>query len=399
MFGALQARDYRLLWLGMLVSNVGSWMQLVALGWQVYLLTDSPFYLGLVGLARALPVFVFALVGGVVADRFDRRHVMLAANLVSMVCAALLGVLTLSGQATVWAVIALAFVTAGAFAFEVPARQSLIPDLVPRQHMVNAIGLNGAAFNAASVVGPSLAALAIDWFGLGWAYLANSASFLAVNLALLLMKAAPRPALGSSHGMLGTLLEGLRYVGRTPLMLVLLSSVAILSLLVRPYVQLMPVFARDVLGGDATNLGLLLATAGIGALGGSLAVAYFGSFPGRGLVLLLMGGLFALSIVGFSMSRSVVLSAVLTMLSGFASTFYLASTNSMLQINARAGLRGRVVSLYSLVVMGFMPLGSMLLGSLGDAFGVPLALAACAAIALAWVTIVAVAFPHLRRLE
>jgi len=399
MFGALQVRDYRLLWIGLVISNVGSWMQLIALGWHVYLLTSSPFYLGLLGLARALPVFVFSLLGGVLADRVDRRQVMLAANTASLVFAGLLGLLTATGVATVWHVLALALLAAAAASFEVPARQSLMPELVPKEQVVNAIGLNSAAFNGAGIIGPALGALAIDWLGIGAAYLLNSISFLAVILGVWLMRTPRSGGAGVGAGMFGPLLEGLRYVRRTTTVLALVLTVAVVSLLCRPYTQLMPAFARDVLGGDASSLGLLMAASGVGAFGASLLVAYLGSFRRRGLVLLAMAGLFALALLAFAVSRWMLLSALLSGLAGFASTFYLSTTNTMLQLTAPPGLRGRVISLYALIVMGLMPLGTLVLGSLGDALGVPLAVALGSAIVLLWVGGVALAVPGVKLLE
>jgi MFS family permease len=400
MFGALGVRDYRLLWIGLIVSNVGSWMQLVALGWHIYLLTDSPFFLGLVGLARAVPVFLLALVGGVVADRADRRQVMIAANGAALLFSGLLGLLTLAGAASVWLVLALALLNAASFSFEVPARQSLMPQLVPREQMVNAIGLNTAAFNAAGVVGPALAALVIGWLGIGAAYLINAVSFLAVILGTWAIRSpVSRPATGSTGGMLGPLLEGLRYVRHTPVMLALVVTVTVVSLLGRPYVQVMPVFARDVLSGDERTLGLLLATSGVGALVGSLLVAYQGAYPGRGLVLLGTGGGLGLALLLFAGSRWLVPSVALSGLAGLASTYYLATTNSMLQTTAPPALRGRVISLYSLVVMGVMPLGGMVLGAAGSLIGVPLTVALGGLVTLLWATAIGLVVPAVRRLE
>jgi MFS family permease len=399
MFGALRVRDYRLLWLGLVVSNVGSWMQLVALGWHVYLLTESPLFLGLIGLARAVPVFAFALVGGVVADRADRRRVMIAANAAALVFSALLGLLTIAGVASVWALLALALLTAASFSFEMPARQSLMPELVPREHMVNAIGLNAASFNAAGVVGPALAALVIGWLGIGAAYLINAASFLAVILATRMIHPLSAREGAVPGGMLQPLLEGIGYVRRSRVVLALLLTVAVASLLSRPYVQLMPVFARDVLGGDERTLGLLLAASGVGALIGSLLVAFLGAFPGRGLVLLGAGALLGLTLLLFAGSRWIAPSLVLSGLAGLTSTYYLATTNSMLQSTAPPALRGRVISLYSLVVMGFMPLGSMLLGASGSLIGVPLTVALGGLVTLLWAAAVGLAVPAVQRLE
>lgn len=398
-FSALRHRDFRLLWLGLVVSNVGSWMQMVAQGWLVYLLTDSPFYLGLVGFMRAIPVFSLSLFAGVVADRFDRRRVLLLTQAASMLLSLALATLVALGVVAVWHVLVIAFLSAAVFSFDTPSRQSLIPDLVGREDLVNAIGLQSAAFNLAGVIGPALAAVVIDNFGIAATFYLNSASFLAVLAALLAMSPRGPGARIQGQSLVRNLLEGLNFVRREPAILGLVVILMALSLLGRPYIQLLPVFARDVLAVGAGGLGALNALSGVGALLGALAVATLGSFRRRGLVLEAAVVVFAVALVAFAGSTTYALSLLLSMVLGFTTTFYQASSNTMLQIQSPPALRGRVVSIYTLIMMGFMPLGSMVLGSLGELFGVPLTLAAAGLIVLAVAVVVSAAVPRLRTME
>lgn len=399
MFDALEHREYRLLWFGLVISNTGAWMQMVALGWLVYSLTDSPFWLGMIGFARAVPVFLFILLGGVLADRADRRRVMLAADLSIAACALAIGILVATGLANVSVILAMAFLSAAAWAFEVPARQSLVPDLVPRRDMISAIGLQSAAFNGAGVVGPSLAALLIDGVGIAGAFAVNALFTLAVVVALLQMKPVRRGA-GSSGGALSNLLEGFGYVTRSPAIAALFAMLAVVNLVARPFIQLMPAFARDVLQVGATGLGTLMGAVGAGGLLGAMAVANFGSFRRRGLILVASGLAFCSFLVVFGLSHSFWLSLALCFLMGFSQNFYLASTNTMVQTTVPGALRGRLMSMYAFMMMGFMPLGSMLLGSVSELIGsVTLTVALGGLLSLLFLVLVAVRVPAVRALE
>jgi MFS family permease len=398
MFDALQHREFRLLWFGLVVSNVGAWMQMVTLGWLVYSLTNSPFWLGLVGFSRALPVFIFTLWGGVLADRADRRLVMLAADCCIALCTVVLGLLIATGMANVWLVLVMSFLTASAWSFEVPSRQSLVPDLVPRKDMINAIGLQSAAFNGAGVVGPTLAAILIDQIGIAGTFCLTGVFTMAVVAALLMMKPVLRHA-ASVGGALSNLVEGFGYVRRAPVIAALFGMLAITCLIARPFVQLMPAFAADVLFVGASGLGVLMGLLGAGGLVGAMAVANFGSFRRRGQILVASGLAFCLLLVIFSLSTMFWLSAVLCLFMGFSQNFYFASTNTMIQTNVPAALRGRLMSMYAFIMMGFMPLGSMFLGSAGQLFGVPPTVAVGGAMSLLVVLAVAIKVPTVRALE
>ncbi len=395
--GALRYRDFRLIFFGQAVGATGTWMQLVAQGWLVYTLTDSPFYLGLVGLARAVPAFLFALVGGAVADRYDRRAIMAIANGVISALALTLGVLTLSGVVQVWHVVLLAFVMGTAFSFEMPSRQSLVSHTVEPKEVVNAVGLNSVAFNTAAVIGPALAAVLIELIGEGGVFLVNAASHLVIVPAALMM----RPVKGSPSqgGILANVVDGLRYVRRAPELLGLVLLGATLSLLARPYGQLMPVFARDILEAGASGLGALNAATGAGALVGAVLVATSGSYPRRGLVLVLSGAGFGAALVLFSLSTSFVLSLVIAIGLGFFSAFAGINSNAMLQTHSDPRMRGRVLSLHGLSMMGVVPLGVMLEGALGSLVGVPLVLGIGGAISFLVALGVAFLAPKVRSLE
>ena len=372
-FGALSYRDYRLLFFGQAVSSIGGWMQMIAQGWLVYALTGSSFWLGVVALARAVPVFVFSLIGGSVADRADRRLVIAVANGATAVLAFILGALAWTNVISVWHVVVIAFLMGAAFSFEVPCRQALVSDMVEEKDLVSAVGLNSVAFNTAAVIGPALAGVLILYTDEGALFMLNGASYLAV-VGTVLMTRPGRCAPPSKGSLMDSTLNGLRYVWRTPELLALVSLMAITSLLARPYIQLLPVFARDVLQIGAAGLGALNSAAGGGALVAAIAVAVLGTFRRRGLIVALSGMIFGLALVVFAMSASLAVSFVATVILGFCSTFSSISANTMLQANSSPRMRGRVMGLHSLTMMGIMPLGTMLEGALGSVLGVPVIL-------------------------
>ena len=254
-FGALTYYDFRLAFIGQCISAIGSWMQLVTLGWLIYDLTGSSFYLGLVGLARAIPALIFTLIGGAAADRYNRRVIVGIANGVVTLCTVILGVLCLTHTVSVWHIIAIAFITGIAFAFEVPSRQALISSIVGPRDVVGALGLMSVAFNTAQIFGPALAAVLIEWIDEGPVFLLNGIGYFAVVLAAVAMRAPGRAPSRGTGSIIANILDGLRYIRRTPALCGLVISMAIVSLLARPFTQLMPAFARDVLDVGAAGSG------------------------------------------------------------------------------------------------------------------------------------------------
>ncbi|MGE3267519.1 MAG: MFS transporter [Chloroflexota bacterium] len=370
-FGALTYRDYRLAFFGQCISAIGSWMQMVTLGWLVYDLTGSSFYLGLVGLARAVPGLVFTLVGGAAADRYNRRVIVAVANGVVTASTFVLGILCITGTVNVWHIILIAFITGVAFAFEVPSRQALISSIVDPKDVVGALSMMAVAFNTAQVIGPAIAALMIEWISEGPVFLLNALAYSSVVVAAIIMRVPGRGPTRGSGSIIANVLDGLRYIRRTPELCWLVLSMALLSLLARPFGQLMPAFARDVLDVGAAGLGALNSATGAGALCGALLAAALGSYRGRGLALLVSAGAYGALLMVFGFSTDFTLSLVIAAGVGVVAAFSGINTNTMLQSHADPRMRGRVISLHGLTMMGVVPLGVMLEGALGSVFGVP----------------------------
>ncbi len=369
-FAALQFRDYRLLWWGMIVSNIGTWMQMVAQGYLVYQMTHSPFALGLVGFVRAVPVFGFSLFAGVVADRVDRRRLLIVTQSLAALFALALAILTSTGVIQVWMIMLLSFLSASVMAFDNPTRQALVPDIVGKEYIANAVALQSAAFNGTGVIGPSLAGVALGFIGIAACFYINAVSFIAVIIALFLMSTIPNRTM-RKQTMLQNLREGFGYVRGNRVVAALLVQMAAVGLFGRPYTQLMPAMQRDVLHVGATGLGLLMAFSGIGALGGALAIASFSAFKRRGLLLTIVIAVFGLSLIAFALSRSFALSLGLLVIVGCAATMSMSTTNMMIQLGVPGELRGRIMSMYTMIAMGAMPLGSMVLGTVANFIGVP----------------------------
>ena len=370
-FGALSYHDYRLVFFGQCISAVGSWMQMVTLGWLVYDLTGSAFYLGLVGLARAIPGLVFTLIGGAAADRYNRRVIVGVANAVVTTCTFILGILCVTGYVHVWHIILIAFLTGTAFAFEQPSRQALISSIVDPRDTVGALSLMAVAFNTAQVIGPAFAALLIEWISEGPVFLLNALAYSAVVVAAIMMRTSGKATTIGSGSIIANVLDGLRYIRRTPELCWLVLSMALLSLLARPFGQLMPAFARDVLDVGASGLGALNSASGAGALVGAIVAASLGSYRGRGFALLVSAGIYGALLIAFGLSTDFTLSLAISVCVGVVAAFSGINTNTMLQTHADPRMRGRVISLHGLTMMGVVPLGVMLEGGLGSVFGVP----------------------------
>ncbi|MDW8059100.1 MAG: MFS transporter [Thermomicrobium sp.] len=395
---ALVVPAYRRFWASMLVSNVGSWLQLVAQGWLILALTDSPLYLGLYGLLRSVPTLTITLVGGAVADRVDRRRILLVTQSFAAALALLLGVLDLTGVVRPWHILAIAAATATVMAFDNPARQAMVPSIVGTERVASAVGLNSAAWNAAAVVGPSLAGLLVAAAGTGWAFVLNGLSYLPVIWAVWTLAPSPPSRTGNASLSLHVR-RGLRAVRRDRRLLGLLTLLAVPTFLGRPYLQLMPVFARDVLHTGAAGYGTLMGINGAGALSGALLVGHLGARGKRGHWLFAVNIVFAASLIAFALSHWVTLSAVLLFLIGASQTLLMALTNTLIQLTVADEFRGRVMALYTLIPMGLMPLGTMALGGIGDLIGVPLAVAGAASIALAFTLVAQRLFPEVARLR
>jgi MFS family permease len=369
-FASLRIRDYSLLWWGMVISNIGTWMQTVAQGYLVYELTHSPFALGLVGFVRAVPIFTFSLFAGVVADRVDRRKLLIVTQSLAGIFALILGIIISMGIVTVWMIMVLAFCSAAVASFDNPTRQALVPDIVGKQYIANAVALQSAAFNGTGILGPSLAGVALGFIGIAACFYINAVSFLAVIIALFMMSSIPNRT-QRKQTMLQNLREGFGYVRGNKVVAALLIQISLIGLLGRPYTQLMPAVQQDVLHVGASGLGILLAFSSIGALIGALAIASLSNFQRRGLLLFVSIAVFGVSLVAFALSRSFPLSLAILVIVGGMATMSMSTTNMIIQLRVPAEFRGRIMSMYTMIAMGSMPLGSMVLGTVADFIGVP----------------------------
>jgi predicted MFS family arabinose efflux permease len=397
-FAALGYRNYRLWFGGQLVSLVGTWMQSTAQGFLVFELTRSPAYLGYVGFAAGIPSWGLLLYGGVMADRIAKRRLLLATQTSMMGLAFVLAALTFSGLVQPWHIVLLAFALGIPTAFDAPARQAFVLEMVSREALGNAIALNSILFNAATTVGPAVAGIVYSLAGPAWCFAVNGASFLAVIGALLAMDSTPAPAAPRATSALQDLTEGLGYALRHPEIRTLIVMVSITSLFGLAFWTLTPAWAVTVLGGDARTNGLLLSARGVGSILGGLQVAGLGGGPGRGRVLTLGSFALPLLVLVFSALRWVPLALLAMVGVGWAFMILVNNANVVIQTLVRDELRGRVMSLYALTFLGFMPLGALMAGTVAELASEPVAVALGALVSLACAAVVYVRVPRLRRL-
>jgi predicted MFS family arabinose efflux permease len=391
-------RDFRLLWSGLLVSNLGTWMQLTTLGYLVVKLAGSPrlasLDVGILGASSAVPVVLLSPLAGVVADRFPRRRVLFITNSFEVLFALMLALLTSTHRIALWEIYIIAGMRSTGQAFDTPARQSWVPLLVPRDKLGNAIGLNSLAFNAPSVIGPPLAGVLILSVGIAASFYFNAVLTLAVVVALWFMAPAP-PSSTKREGVFASISAGLRFLAHDRVLRSILVMLVVVSLLVRPYSQLMPAYAAHVVHVDARGLGLLLAASGLGAIFGSLltaivqerrAVVWFVS------VLVMSAGTIVLGLVHvFAVALPVLVFIGLAVLS------FAGSSNVFLQSLSPDDMRGRSISVFSMIILGGIPAGSLLLGSFAAVVGLEASLISGGSLALVMAFVVWCTNPELRR--
>ncbi|OGG00840.1 hypothetical protein A2153_04930 [Candidatus Gottesmanbacteria bacterium RBG_16_38_7b] len=367
---SLRFRDFRLLWFGLLVSRIGSEMQVVAVSWQTYLLTGSPVSLGLIGLSRFLPVLFFSLIGGIAADRYDRRKIMLVSQ-IAMACFSLILAFT-TWQGTITTAIIYLMIAANSLAgvFDTPARQSIVPLLVPKNEFVNAISLNTTMWHTAIVLGPSIAGFAIASLGIGSVYFINAVTFLASIIALVLMQKGGRQTSTRSSFSLSAVTEGLRFVFRTPL---ILSSMLLdfFATFFSSATVLLPVFAKDILSIGPQGLGILYAAPSLGAITGGLIISSINRLHNQGKLIISSVLLYGLATFLFGFSRHFALSLLLLYLTGFGDVISTIIRNTIRQISTPDHLRGRMVSVNMIFFMGGPQLGEVEAGFLAAAIGTP----------------------------
>jgi MFS family permease len=370
-FRSLYCRDFRRYYLGQLVSLNGTWMHQVAQAWLVYRLTGSSFWLGLVTFCNLAPVLFLSLIGGVVADRFDRRSMLITIQLIAMSQAVVLGALTLTDRIQAWHVAALAMVLGIARAFEMPARHAFIAQIVPRDLLANAIGLSSGAFNVARFVGPSMAGALISLWGEGPVFLVNAVTFAAILLALFSLRTQWQPPQATPATMAARVLEGLRFAAGHRRIRSALMMLGMVSLTSSAMTVLMPVFANQAHRGDARMMGLLMSAMGVGALLGALRLAARSSGEGLERVVGWAGLSLAICAIVFATVHVLWLTLAILVIAGYSHASVAASANAMIQLHTNDALRGRVMSVFSMIFIGLMPIGSLLGGTVAVYVGAP----------------------------
>jgi MFS family permease len=396
-FTALKYPNYRLWFWGQMFSLFGTWMQSTALAFFVFQLTHSTAYLGYVGFATGIPTWMFMLFAGVIADRISKRTLIVITQTSMMLLAFFLATITFLRIVQAWHILIIAALLGVANAFEAPARQAFVLDLVELPDMTNAIALNSAMFNTATAIGPAVAGVVYAVFGPAWCFMINGLSFIAVIIPLVLMKFKAFVPRTTQNSAVADLKEGLRYVARHPLVRTIIGQVAVVSLFGIAYVTLLPAWAVKMLGGDAKTNGFLYSARGLGALTGALLIASLGRFKFRGK--LLTAGTIAMPIVLliFSFVRWTPLSLLLLFCAGLSMILIFNLSNALVQTFAPNELRGRVMSVYSLVFFGSMPIAALGIGTTAHILGERTAVIMGASIMLLAVALVSVFFPQLRR--
>jgi len=343
----------------------------VAQSWLVYRLTGSALWLGIVGFSSQIPVLLLSPVGGVVADRYPRRATVVATQAASMLLAFTLTALTLTGQIRVWHLPVIAFLLGTANAFDIPARHAFVVDMVGKNDLINAIALNSSMFNSARILGPSIAGVLVATIGEGWCFFVNGMSYTAVIVGLLLMRVGSPVRLQPHEPALASIVAGYRFVWRARPIRTLLLLLALVSLMGLPYAVLMPIFAGQILHGGPRALGLLMGAAGVGALTGALTLAARRGIRGLERWIALSTAGFGVCLILFACSRTLWLSAALLCPAGFCIIGQLTSSNTLIQTIVPDDLRGRVMSVYSMMLIGMAPFGSLLAGALAHRLGAP----------------------------
>jgi predicted MFS family arabinose efflux permease len=364
-FKAFRYRDFRLMWFGACTSSIGTWMQIVAQGWLIYRISHSAFYLSLDQFLGGIPIFLFSLIGGVAADRMERRRILLVSQYVQMASASILTILVATGKlgTHVWPILCLSFVSGLAQAFGGPAYQALIPTLVEKEDMPNAIALNSIQFNVAVVVGPALAGLALARLGEKWCFGLNALSFLApiISLSVITTRFLPKK---TTESILSSLKQGIQFVRKQPSMEALIVLAFCMTGLSAPMRTYFPVFVRDIFHRGPQTYGNILTLMGLGSIGGSLMIAGVGHLGKRGRVALAAILCLGAATAGFSLSRSLSQGGAMLVLAGVSMMAAFASVSSLVQLITTDDMRGRVMSVYNVAFRGGMPMGNLLAGAL-----------------------------------
>jgi MFS family permease len=399
-FAALKSRNYRLWFFGQMISLFGTWMQTTAQGFLVFELTHSPVYLGYVAFASGIPTWLFMLYAGVVADRMPRRSLLLITQTAMMILAFILACLTFLHLVQPWHIILLAFGLGAANAFDAPARQAFVLEMVEREDLTNAIALNSSMFNSATAFGPAIAGVTYALFGPGWCFTINGITFGAIIAALLAMRNLnPQPIPEHRNAVLADLKEGLSYVFSHSIIRFLIGLVGMTTLFGISYVTLIPAWTISILHGNASVNGLLLSARGVGALISALSIASLGHFKFRGKLLTVGTFVFPVGLFAFAMLRLLPLSLLALVAVGWASILIFNLVNALIQTLTSDHLRGRVMSVYSFTFFGFMPIGGLLAGAVAEKAGEPATIMLWSLISLGSAASIFAFLPEVRKLE
>lgn len=398
-FGALRYRDYRLLWIGLLISNLGTWMQFTAQGYLVAQIAGSPHRaaldLGFLGAARAVPVLLLSPVAGVVADSLPRRRVLLATNVTMSLCALALAVLATFSRLDLLGLILISAINSAANAFDSPVRQSWMPLLVDRASVGNAIGLNSVAFNAPAVIGPAIAGVLIVWVGVAGSFYVNAAATLAVVVAIVMMRPSP-PAVKRREPMLMSIRAGIAFLAAHPILRWILGVFVVMAIFVRPYAQLIPAYIVNTLHGGAQSLGWAVAAAGIGGFIGALITAAFAGRERRSTQWVIAGTLTAGGLIVLGTLHTVAATLPVFFAIGVGTLAFLGATNTLIQVLSPDEVRGRAISVYTMIAIGVVPAGSLIVGGIAAVIGLHAAFAIAGAIGIACVLVAYAANPLIR---
>jgi MFS family permease len=394
-FRALRHRNFQLFFGGQLISLIGTWMQSVAQSWLVYRITHSSLLLGSVGFAGQFPVFLAAPLGGIVADRYNRQRVVIGTQVASMLLALVLALLTLTHRITVRDIFWLAALLGVVNAFDIPGRQSFLVEMVGKEDLINAIALNSSMFNGARIIGPAIAGLLVAKIGEGWCFFANAVSYIAVIAGLFMMRVTLRKQ-HPQGSPIAHVIEGFRFVQKTAPIRAILLLLGLVSLVAMPYTVLMPIFADKILHGGARGLGILMGATGVGALLGALTLATRTGVYGLGRWITFSCGGFGIFLVAFAASRNFWLSTILLVPVGFCMMLQMSSSNTLIQSMVPDHLRGRVMSVYSMMFMGMAPFGALFGGVVADRLSAPIAVSIGGVAAVGGAAIFGLRLPSLR---
>lgn len=398
-FAALKHRNYKLWFWGQMISLFGSWMQTTAQGYLVFELTRSPVFLGYVGFAAGIPSWLFTIYGGVIADRAQRRTILLITQVSMMILAAVLAALTFTNTVQAWHVIVLAFGLGTANAFDAPARQAFVLELIEREDLMNAIALNSTMFNTATAVGPAVAGITYAWLGPAWCFTINALSFIGVITALLMMRLNVMPKIPSGKSPLTEMKEGFLYMKSQSMIMAITILVTVTGLFGVAFATLIPAWAVKILHGNATTNGIMQSARGLGALMSALAIASFSSLKIKGKVL--TTGTFAMPVflAVFAIVRWLPLSLIFLVGVGAATIMIFNLANGMIQSLVSDEFRGRVMGIYSFTFFGFMPVGALFYGTLAEHLGEPEAILINAFVLIVAAVLVRLLYPKLSRVQ